>query len=92
MLDSVGPQEIASALTGMLALGALAIRVSGRVRLAREQRQAITAVTAAVAATGRTARIRHRCAGAQWSLEVGNSPVPDEALRPPGRAAGDLDR
>ncbi|MGQ4385192.1 hypothetical protein [Streptomyces sp. SAS_270] len=93
MLDSVGPQEIASVLAGVLALGALAIRVGGRVRLAREQRQAITAVAEAVTATGRTARIRHSCAGAQWSLEVGSSPVEEEALRPPDHAAsGDLDR
>ncbi|MEV6057826.1 hypothetical protein [Streptomyces sp. NPDC052107] len=93
VLDSVGPQEIASVVTGVLALGTLAIRVSGRVKLAREQRQAITAVAEAIAATGRPARIRHRSAGTQWSLEVGNSPVTEEALRPPGPAAGgDLDR
>ncbi|MFE6895185.1 hypothetical protein [Streptomyces sp. NPDC057694] len=92
VLGSVGPQEIVSVLAGVLALAGVVIRARGRVRLAREHRKAITSVAEAVAGAGR-ARIEHRSAAAHWSLEVGNMPVIDEAVRSQGRAAvGDVDR
>lgn len=93
MLESVGPGEIASAVTGVLAFCTLAVRIVGRVALAREQRRTMSAVATAFSADVRSARAWHRTrTGDQWSLAVGPTDRDEETPGHQGPSPQDDDR
>jgi hypothetical protein len=70
VLESATPGELVAAASGLLGLGAVTVRVWGRVALARQQRRTLTAVADTLAATGRSARARQRMGGEEWSIEL----------------------
>lgn len=70
MLGSSGLGEALSVASGLLALGALAVRVWGRVAVARQQRRAMTTVASMLAATGRPVRARRQARSEEWSIEI----------------------
>ncbi|MGW2743596.1 hypothetical protein [Streptomyces sp. NPDC001450] len=77
-----------SVITGLLSFCTLAVRIGGRVALAREQRRTMTAVATALAAEARSARAWHRTRGGdQWSLTVGASDRGEETADRQGLAA-----
>lgn len=81
MLQSSSLGEV---VTGLIALGALALRVGGRLALARYQRRAMTMLALALAATGRPVRVRRQVRGEEWSIEVAAPGQPDQDAAEPG--------
>ncbi|WP_433171705.1 hypothetical protein [Actinoallomurus sp. CA-150999] len=84
MLGSSSLSEVVSAASGLLALGALAVRMWGRVAVARQQRRAMMAVASTLAATGQAARARRRTCGEEWSIEVDARRDPGGETKEPG--------
>lgn len=84
MLQSSSLGEVASVASGLLALGALAVRVGGRLALARHQRRAMTVLALALAATGRPVRVRRQVGGEEWSIELAARREPGDGEAKPG--------
>ena len=78
VLETATPGELVAAASGLLGLGAVTVRVWGRVALARQQRRTLTAVADTLATTGRSARARQRLGGEEWSIELGLREEADE--------------
>lgn len=93
VLESVGPGECVSVVTGVLAFGTLVVRIGGHVVLAREQRRTMAAVATALAADARSARAWQRTrTGDQWSLVVGAFDRGEATADQQGLAPQDGDR
>lgn len=93
MLESIGPEEIVAVVSGLVALGTLAIRIGGRVAMAREQRRAMAAIAHAFTAESRSGRAWHQTrSGDQWSVTIGAAESTEAHSRQPPPQLRDGDR
>ncbi|MEV0634384.1 hypothetical protein AB0I77_05285 [Streptomyces sp. NPDC050619] len=77
-----------AAISGLCGLTAAAMRIRGRVALAREQRRAMAVVIGAASGNGRSVTARQQVAGARWFVDIGpDDPVADGRGAGSGRAA-----
>ncbi|GAA2770124.1 hypothetical protein XF35_41045 [Streptomyces platensis subsp. clarensis] len=79
MLRSMGPSELALAISGLCGVTVAGLRILGKVLLAREQRRSIATVMDAAGASGQAVSARQRLSEAQWSVRVGADIDVDEA-------------